>query len=309
MDIREIQTFAVIVKTGSFQKAAEILQYSQPTISMRIKQLEAELKIPLFERGKTLQLTPAGTLFYEKAQALLAQYDALDQLAEQLHNETPRSLVLGISDPTASLIMPQVIKSFNAAHPTVTIHVQVADANACSQALQDGIIDFAICGAPNLMLDHYYEPFFHDDLNLLVSEQHPLAHRKVVSLKELKNETFLFTPENCPIRIQIEQYLRRSIGDQYKKMEVTTSLSHKYYVRENLGVSIFTATAHSEVFSGTKVIPIKNLPIHPPIGLLTPSNKTDYDSITLSMIQRIIEAFENRGQDLHYPKILRNHTK
>jgi hypothetical protein len=51
------------------------------------------------------------------------------------------------------------------------------------------------------------------------------------------------------------------------------------------------------------------LPIHPPIGLLTPSNKTDYDSITLSMIQRIIEAFENRGQDLHYPKILRNHTK
>ena len=64
MELREIQTFATIVRTGSFQKAAELLQYSQPTISMRIKQLEAELKIPLFERGKTLQLTTAGQIFY-----------------------------------------------------------------------------------------------------------------------------------------------------------------------------------------------------------------------------------------------------
>ncbi len=305
MELREIQTFATIVRTGSFQKAAELLQYSQPTISMRIKQLEAELKIPLFERGKTLQLTTAGQIFYEKTQKLLAQYEELDQLAEQLHSETVRSLILGISDPTASLIMPHVLKNFSKQHPTVTVHVQVADANACSQALQDGAIDFAVCGAPNLILDHYYEPFFYDELNLLVSEQHPLANQSSVTLNELANETFLFTPENCPIRIQIEQYLRRSIGDQYKKMEVTTSLSHKYYVRENLGVSIFTATAHSEIFSGTKVIPIKNLPIHPPIGLLTPSNKQDYDSITLAMIRSIIEAFEQRDREVTYPKILR----
>uniref|UniRef100_UPI00403FAC7B LysR family transcriptional regulator n=1 Tax=Candidatus Enterococcus willemsii TaxID=1857215 RepID=UPI00403FAC7B len=307
MDIREIQTFAVIAKTGSFQKAAEILQYSQPTISMRIKQLEAELKISLFERGKTLQLTPAGQLFYEKSQTLLANYAELDLFAEQLHNEVPaRSLTIGVSDPTASLIMPQVIQSFHQAYPTVSVHIQVADANTCSQALKDGTIAFAICGAPYLILDHYYEPIFYDELNLLVSEQHPLANRQVVTLADLRNEVFLFTPENCPVRIQIEQHLRQSIGNQYRKMEVTTSLSHKYYVRENAGISLFTATAHSEQFSGTKVVAVKDLPIHPPIGLLTPSNQIEYDSLTLTMIRSIVDTFDTLGKKVQYPKIVQN---
>lgn len=66
MELRSIKTFHTIVKFGSFYKAAEILNYSQPTISMRMKQLEQDLGVLLFERGKSLQLTKAGKLFYER---------------------------------------------------------------------------------------------------------------------------------------------------------------------------------------------------------------------------------------------------
>lgn len=72
---------------------------------------------------------------------------------------------------------------------------------------------------------------------------------------------------------QIEQHLKRAIGSDYKKMELTSSMSHKHFVRENVGVSIFTSTAHSELLDGTVRIPIENLPISPPIGLLTNQKK------------------------------------
>lgn len=50
MELRTIKTFHTIVQSGSFYKAAEILNYSQPTISMRIKQLEQDVGAQLFER-------------------------------------------------------------------------------------------------------------------------------------------------------------------------------------------------------------------------------------------------------------------
>lgn len=55
---------AAIQQQASFYKAAEILNYSQPTISMRMKQLEQDLGVLLFERGKSLQLTKAGKLAF-----------------------------------------------------------------------------------------------------------------------------------------------------------------------------------------------------------------------------------------------------
>lgn len=55
LEFRTIKTFYTVVNTGSFQRAAEVLNYSQPTISMRIKQLEQDLDVQLFERGKNFK--------------------------------------------------------------------------------------------------------------------------------------------------------------------------------------------------------------------------------------------------------------
>ncbi|PIK32521.1 LysR family transcriptional regulator, partial [Bacillus siamensis] len=63
-------------------------------------------------------------------------------------------------------------------------------------------------------------------------------------------------------------------------------------VRENIGVSIFTATAHSEPIGGTKVIPIRNLTISPPVGLLTNQKEEHFDSATKDLISRIISRFQ-----------------
>lgn len=104
LELRTIKTFHTIVQSGSFYKAAEILNYSQPTISMRIKQLEQDVGAQLFERGKKLKLTRAGRLFHERAGQLLAQYEVLDHTLADIRQGQAGLIQIGISEPTASLI-------------------------------------------------------------------------------------------------------------------------------------------------------------------------------------------------------------
>lgn len=291
LELRTIKTFHTIVQSGSFYKAAEILNYSQPTISMRIKQLEQDVGAQLFERGKKLKLTRAGRLFHERAGQLLAKYEVLDHTLADIRQGQAGLIHIGISEPTASLIFPAVLRGFLDDYPDMSVNVSVDDANTCSRKLLEGAIDFAVCGEPELILENYFDPFFHDSLNVIVSDRHPLAAKASINLEDLENECLIFTPANCPIRIQIEQHLQRSIGSRYRKMELTSSMAHQYYVRENIGVSIFTATAHSEPIEGTKVIPIHNLTISPPVGLLTNQKEEHFDCATKDLISRIIGRF------------------
>ncbi|MEI1422532.1 LysR family transcriptional regulator [Bacillus cabrialesii] len=298
MEFRSIKTFHTIVKFGSFYKAAEILNYSQPTISMRMKQLEQDLGAQLFERGKNLQLTKAGKLFYERTGDLLTQYEALKHNLSDLKEEEAGIINIGVSEPTASLIFPEILKDFLKDYPKITVNINVDDANTCSQKLLDGTIDFAVCGEPELILENFYLPIFYDTLNVIVSDRHPLAQKKAVHLSDLEGECFIFTPANCPIRIQMEQHLHKALGNRYKKMELTSSMAHEYYVRENIGISIFTSTAHSKPLSGTTVIPILNLDIAPPIGLLTNRKADHFDPATKDLIDRLTKHFHQRSKEL-----------
>lgn len=274
MEIRAIRTFATIVKYGNFLKAAEALNYSQPTITLHIKHLEEEIGEKLLERGKTLKLTASGQLFYERANSLLNEYEKLTKTLQDLEVGIAGLIRIGVSEPTASLEFPALLAEFKERFPNVEFSVQVADANTLSSLLSHDEIDFAICGAPEASMENSYKPLFQDDIVLLVPSSHRLAEKEAVEVTDLENETILFTPHNCPIRIQIEQQIVDGIGTNYKKLEITSSMSHKHYVQAGLGVSLFTRTAHSFTLPGTKVLEIKAIQVSPPVGLLRKTNDT-----------------------------------
>ncbi|MFD2616491.1 LysR family transcriptional regulator [Terrilactibacillus laevilacticus] len=295
MEIRAIKTFHSVVEFGSFQKAAEKLNYSQPTITFRIKQLERDLGIKLFERGKVLKLTHSGRLFLHRSKKLLRDYQILDSEIEQLRLGITGTIRIGISEPTASFKFPKVLSNFLDTYPNISVDVFIEDTETCSQMLEKGEIDFAICGEPEIKLENYYEAFYHGKLVLLVGEINPLAKQHEVSLNDLRNERFIFTPVNCPIRIQIEQALKKTIGDSYKKMIVTKSTAHKYFVQQNIGVSIFTETSNLHPIAHTKVIPITDIYIHPSIGILTNDNHPINSSAAQELISKIKDSFSEQN--------------
>ena len=85
LDIRHLRYFLAVAEAGSFSRAADRLGISQPSVSQQMRDLEAGLRVPLFQRrGKRILLTPRGLIFQEHARALLHQ---LENFLQELNSE------------------------------------------------------------------------------------------------------------------------------------------------------------------------------------------------------------------------------
>lgn len=84
MDMTQLSCFIAVADTLNFAKAAKSLHLSQAAVSKRIKSLEQELNIPLFERStRSVSLTNAGRIFYPHAKNLLVhEKNIINSLAQ-----------------------------------------------------------------------------------------------------------------------------------------------------------------------------------------------------------------------------------
>lgn len=102
MNILHMKYAVEIAKTGSINKAAEVLLVAQPNLSRSIKSLEADLGITIFDRSaKGMMLTPEGERFIGYARNILSQ---IDQVEELYRSDIRRTQRFSISGPRASYI-------------------------------------------------------------------------------------------------------------------------------------------------------------------------------------------------------------
>lgn len=123
MELRQIQYFCSVVKTGSFTRAADACLVSQSAISQQVKSLEAELGFDLLQRkGRGFDVTPAGELFARKASALLGQLDDLRFEAEGVANGWATTLSVGYLNRYEGWEVQGAIAAFASRHPHIPVH-------------------------------------------------------------------------------------------------------------------------------------------------------------------------------------------
>jgi DNA-binding transcriptional LysR family regulator len=145
--IPQLVAFRWVAELGSVQRAADKLNITQPSVSLRMKQLEAELELPLFERhGRGLKLTRHGHLFLQRAMPVVDAY-------EQLQRNTGASaligtLKIGLAEGFAVASMPTLIARLRADFPQLRPEWTVATSAGLEQQLADGSLDMAILVDP-----------------------------------------------------------------------------------------------------------------------------------------------------------------
>ena len=91
MDTQNLQAFLFVAESASFSGAAEKLHLTQPAVSKRIAQLEAQLDTPLFDRiGRTVDLTEAGHALLPHARAVQVELQAAERSVRDLAGEVGR---------------------------------------------------------------------------------------------------------------------------------------------------------------------------------------------------------------------------
>ncbi|MDF2499835.1 MAG: transcriptional regulator, LysR family [Anaerosporomusa subterranea] len=149
MDIKDMKCYLAVVEEGSINAAAKRLHIAQPPLSRQMKQLEEELGVKLFERGKRkVQLTEAGRLLRNRAEQFLGQVDNTVKEMRQLNAGTCGTLSIGTVTSSGVTILPGVVRAFRSSFPSVSFQLWEGETNRITELLNRGSIEIGIVRFP-----------------------------------------------------------------------------------------------------------------------------------------------------------------
>ncbi|PPQ33298.1 LysR family transcriptional regulator [Rhodopila globiformis] len=197
MELRQLRYFVAVARERNFTRAAELLHIAQPPLSRQIQQLEEELGAILVERGsRPIRLTDAGRLFYEQAVQVLERVEEIKLMTRRAHEAGRLHFSIGFVGSTLYGYLPEVIRSYRAARPTVDITLLELTTLEQIAALKEGRIDVGFGRIPFEDPKIERQVLRNEKLCAALPASHPLqARRRPLRLAELANEPLVVYPK------------------------------------------------------------------------------------------------------------------
>jgi len=196
---RQLRYFVEIADSGSFSAAAERLFVAQSALSRQIKELEAQLQTPLFERtARQPRLTAAGEAFYPRARNLLSELLKASEMATQVGNGQLGTLRLSHSStvPMSGVVL-QGISTWLERCPGVSMDIAKLSSEAQLEEIAEGRLDVGLLRLPVLRQREGVRvvPLYEEQVLLAVPPDHRLVRSNAaVELAQLKDEAFISIP-------------------------------------------------------------------------------------------------------------------
>lgn len=148
MDIRDIQYFLTIAEEGNITAAAKRLHIAQPPLSRQIKQLEDQLGVQLFERGKRkIKLTEAGHLLRMRAEQIIELMKTTTKELKDFDTGDRGTLSIG-SVTSGATLLPNLIRIFRDRYPNVLFRLREGETRRITELLDKGIVDLGMVRLP-----------------------------------------------------------------------------------------------------------------------------------------------------------------
>lgn len=254
MELRQLKTFVSVAQLLSFNRAAQVLNYAQSTISTQIRLLEEEFGKPLFDRlGKSIVLTQAGEVLLRYADKMLAmEKETLTQVAgwEEAHG----SITLRAPQSLSIYALPPVLKRFKDQYPKVGLEISSC-ARTLQQELRSGIIDLAFLLADSIQEhDLIAEVLGIEKLFLVTGPGHALAALSSLQLKDLAGHAVLLPTQDCSYKMLFEQMLTEEKVTPGSILSFNSVEAIKQCVGQGIGVTLIPEMAvNQELAAGDLV--------------------------------------------------------
>ncbi len=287
MQINQIKAFLAVAELESFSLAAERLHITQPAVSKRIRQLENNARVELFDRiGKRSILTPNGKAFKPHAERILQELQSYRSSLSQQQITPSGNLSFATSHHIGLHRLPQVLRDFKIQYPQVDLDLHFMDSEDACIAIASNELELAIVTLPEDADDKLdCEAVWIDDLVVVMAADHELA-----SLQEIDPSQLL---QHAAILPSIGTFTRKIINGLFasSKDQINIALETNYLetikvmVSANLGWSILP---QGMVDSSLTSHYLSGLDVHRPLGIVTHKKRT----LSLSSIA-MIELLRN----------------
>lgn len=262
LTLRHWRSFEAAAAFGSFSRAAEALEVTQPAISMQIKQLEDAVGLALFDKqARPMALTPAGQVMLRHARAILAEVRMAEDAVLSLAAGLQGVLHLGVVAP-AHYFVPALLQAFHRRHPQLKVQVAVDKRDHLLTQLAEVRLDLAITGYPPAEAEVEAVTFAHHPHVLVVAAGHRLAASDSLTWNDLAHEPMVLRERGSATRQFMEHLLESRRLRPPVAAELPGNETVKQAVMTGLGFSLMSAHAlQVELEAGMlAVLPLPEMP-------------------------------------------------
>lgn len=208
MDMKNINTFIYTAELGSFTKAAELLGYSQSTVSFQIRQLEEELGTVLFERiNRTVTLTDRGKEILRYAHRMKQLAGEMQEMV-QPKQEVRGHLRIAMSDSLCEEIAEKLFVLLQRKYPEVTMKIVIAGTDEMFRLLNQNQVDFVYTLDRHIYhRDYVIVTESQEAVHFVTGYQNSLNGKKQILLQELICQPFILTEKEMSYRRMLSEYL------------------------------------------------------------------------------------------------------
>lgn len=270
MDVKHIDAFLAVARLGHFTRAAAALHVSQPALTTHVRQLEEALGIRLFDRNnRRVQLTQAGRDLVAPFERLSLDLATIVKHAHDLAAHRRGVILVAALPSVAAGILPRAIGALAEKHPAIVVRVRDAIAGRVLELVKSGEVDFGIGSLIRPDPEVIEEPLFTDRLCAFARQDHPLARRRSVRLRDLGAHPLILTGQDTSVRQIIERTLEQERLPVRVAQEATYMTTAIGMVRAGLGVAILPESAlAADAAPKLRMLTIRDPELTRQIGLL-----------------------------------------
>ena len=296
MELRQLRTFEMVVRHGSFSRAADELNLTQPAVTAQIQSLERELGLRLLDRlPRQVLLTQAGETLLPYARGLLNLEEEANRALAELKGLESGCLRIGASPTIGTYLLPRILGEFKRRYPGLRLIAEIEPTHRVAEALLTHALDVGLVEAPVDEKALSAETFHTDELVLIVPAGHPWARRRSVQADELPRQPSVTREPTSGTRQLVEERLRAMGIEITPRLELGAIEAIKNAVAAGLGTSFVSRLAiQTEEKLGTLVVvPVEELDLRRPFYCLqhrrrhvTPATEAFLDFVKTGLLNK-----------------------
>ncbi|HEY3302948.1 MAG TPA: LysR family transcriptional regulator [Candidatus Binatia bacterium] len=231
MTLWQLKVFTTVAKTGSFTKAAKLLQITQPSATTLVQSLSRELGVKLFEKlGIKTRITSAGEEALRYAHQILGKEDDFRKRMEEFSGLKKGTLRIGGSVVAGASFLPAAVQQFKRENPDFEVDLKIQRSDDLEKMLLEGELDVAVMGvAPRSPLI-VAKPFREEEVVVIAPPNHPLTKKRSIPLKLLAKERLISTLHN----IMKQKFVEKGLSF-VPSLQVNLDIGSRDVVRNAVG--------------------------------------------------------------------------
>jgi LysR family transcriptional regulator, hydrogen peroxide-inducible genes activator len=204
MTLIQLEYIVAVDTWRHFATAAAKCFINQPTLSMQLQKIEAELGVQIFDRSKVPVVpTAEGVEIIQQARVILKEVERLSEVTHERQGEIVGELRLGILPTIAPYLLPLFLKKFPEKYPGIRLKVTELTTEILVDRLKKNLLDAGLVVTPLNDPGIFEQPLFYEEFVVYVSPAETVYKKRYVLAEDIDVRHLWLLEEGHCLRSQI----------------------------------------------------------------------------------------------------------